>query len=95
MRIKSIFIYRVDYDGVAVKNGRIAQFRFTEFSVGIKRAIECIESIRLGISINDEGCFDPVRFGVIIEGDTEIYTPSGKDDLGLIADLLQRGNIEL
>ena len=95
MRIKSIFLYRVDYDGVPVKNGRFAQFDFAEFSVGIKHAIECIECIRLGISVNDDGCHDPMRFGVIIEGDTEIYTPRGKDDIGLISELLQRGNIEL
>ena len=92
MRIKAIFVYAVDYEGIPAEHGRMRDYPFN-YPVGINKLIQCIECIRLGLSVHDQGCDDPVRFGVILDDDTEVTTPIGGDDISLIGELLKQGKV--
>lgn len=87
MKIKSIFIYNVDIDAKIHKHTESKPYEF-ENAINISGLIEAIELIRIGHAQFDPYSENPIRFGVITDNDTEVRTPDGADDIGLIRALL-------
>lgn len=87
MKIKSVFIYNVDIDAKLHKNTESKHYEF-ENPINLPNLIESMELIRIGHAQFDPYSENPIRFGVITDNDTEVRTPDGADDIGLIRALL-------